>query len=165
MKFTKPLIITALVAGNLLAWNLALHAQDATNTPPAAPPAGGPPPGGPGGPGGPRGMRGGPTLDQLTTALSLTDDQKAKIKPILDAQRQKMTDLRADTTLSPEDRRTKMQAIRQDMSDQMKAVLTAEQFGKWQQMSQRGRRNGPPPGGPDAGSTNAPAPAPASPPQ
>src|SRR5208282_3769415 len=50
MKVTKPLIITALVAGNLLVWNLALHAQNATNPPPPPPPAGGPPPGGsPGG--------------------------------------------------------------------------------------------------------------------
>jgi len=159
MKFTKPLIITALVAGNLLAWNLVLHAQDATNNPPSALRTGGPPPGGP------RGMRGTPNLEQLTTALNLTDDQKAKIKPILDAQRQKMTDLRADTTLSQEDRRTKMQAIRQEMSDQMKVILTPEQFTKWQQVPQRPRRNGPPPGGPNAGSTNAPAPAPATPPQ
>jgi periplasmic protein CpxP/Spy len=163
MKITKSLMVTALVAGNLLAWNLALDAQDASNTPPPAPPAGGPPPGTP--PGGPRGMRGGPNLDQLTTALSLTDDQKVKIKPILDAQRQKMTDLRADTSFSQEDRRTKMQAIRQDMADQMKGVLTAEQFGKWQQMSQRTRRNGPPPGAPNAGGTNAPVPPPANPPQ
>jgi Spy/CpxP family protein refolding chaperone len=156
MKITKPLIITALVAGNLLAWGLVLQAQDATNTPPATRPAGPPP--------GPRGgMRGGPTLEQLTTALNLTDDQKPKVKAALDTRDQKMTDLRADTTLSQEDRRTKMQAIRQDMSDQMKAVLTTEQFAKWQQMAQRGRRNGPPPGGPNAGSTNAPAPAPANP--
>ena len=150
MKIKKSLIITALVAGNLLAWNLALQAQDATNTPPATRPAGAPP-------GAARGMRGGPNLDQLTTALNLTEDQKPKVKSILDAQRQKTTDLRADTGLSQEDRRTKMQAIRQDMSDQLKAVLTSEQFGKWQQMAQRGRRNGPPPRGPNAGSTNAPA--------
>ncbi len=155
MKITKPLIIIALVAGNLLAWDLALRAQNATNAPSATPPAGAPP-------GGPRGMRGGPNLDQLATALSLTDDQKAKVKPILDGQRQKIGDLRADSTISPEVRRTRMQAIRQNTSDQMKAVLTPEQFGKWQQMTQRGRRNGPPPGGPNAGGTNA---APANPPQ
>jgi Spy/CpxP family protein refolding chaperone len=150
MKVTKPMIIAALVAGNLLAWNLALRAAD-TNTPPAgAPPAGQRPPG----------MRG-PTLDQLAQQLDLTNDQKAKVKPIFEARDKKIGDLRGDTTLSQEDRRTKMQSIREETVAQMKAVLTPEQFDKWQKTAQRGRRpggpGGPPPGGEKAGSTNAPA--------
>jgi Spy/CpxP family protein refolding chaperone len=109
-------------------------------------------------------MRGGPTLDQLTQQLSLTDDQKAKVKIVLDARDQKLKDLRADTTLSPEDRRAQMQAIRQDVTAQLKAILTPEQFAKYQKMTPMGRgpRNGPPPGGnpPPAGT-----PPPAAPPQ
>jgi hypothetical protein len=80
-------------------------------------------------------MRGGPTLDQLTQQLSLTDDQKAKVKIVLDARDQKLKDLRADTTLSPEDRRAQMQAIRQDVTAQLKAILTPEQFAKYQKMT------------------------------
>jgi Spy/CpxP family protein refolding chaperone len=110
-------------------------------------------------------MRGGPTLDQLAQQLNLTDDQKAKVKPILEARDQKMRDLRGDTSLTPEDRRARMKALRDDMTTQMKAVLTPEQFDKWQKMSPAGmrdRRNGPPPGGnpPPAGT-----PPPAAPPQ
>ena len=84
--------------------------------------------------------------------------KKAKVKPILEARDQKMRDLRGDTGLTPEDRRAKMKALRDDMVTQMKAVLTPEQFDKWQKMSSAGmrdRRNGPPPGGGHAGGTNA----------
>ncbi len=141
--------MAALVTGSLLAGVAALQAQTDTNTPPVGAP-----------PGGGRGMRGGPTLDQLATALSLTDDQKAKVKPILDARDQKVKDLRADTSLSQDDRRTKMQSIRQETSDALKAVLTADQFTKYQQLTQRGRR----PGG-GGGGGNAPTNPPANPPQ
>lgn len=168
MKVTKPLIITALVAGNLLAWNLALHAQDATNTPPPPPPAGGPPPGGsPGGPG----MRGRPNLDTIAQQLNLTDDQKPKFRSIMESQMQKMRELRQNpdfASLSPEDRRAKLKAIQDDTAAQMKTLLTPEQFEKWQKMPQmgaRGRRMGPPPGAENAGGTNAPPPPPANPPQ
>ena len=128
MKSTKTMFFAALAVGGLLALSMAVRAAD-TNTPPSAPPAGqrGP------------GMRG-PTLDQLATTLKLTDDQKAKVKTILDARDQKLKDLRADTTLSPEDRRSKMQTIRDNVSTQMKAVLTSDQFGQWQKMNQRQRR-------------------------
>jgi Spy/CpxP family protein refolding chaperone len=144
MKSTKTLFLTALAVGSLLAFGTVANAGDTTNNPPSAPPAGAPPAGqrGPG-------MRG-PTLDQLATTLKLTDDQKAKVKPILDARDQKLKDLRADTTLSPEDRRTKMQAIRNDMATQMKAVLTPDQFDQWQKMNQRQRRPAPAGGNPPA---------------
>ena len=164
MKFTKPLIITALVAGNLLAWNFVLQAQDATNTPPPAPPAGGPPPGGPG-------MRGQPNFDMIAQRLNLTDDQKPKFSSIMESRMQKMRDLRQDpgfASMSPADRGAKVRAIQDEMQVQMKALLTPEQFDKWQRMppmGMRGRRMGPPPDGPNARSTNAPAPPPANPPQ
>jgi periplasmic protein CpxP/Spy len=129
MKLTKPLIIAALVAGSLFAGNLAMQAQDATN----APPAGAPP--------GPRGgMRGGLNLDRLTTELNLTDDQKPKVKAILEDHAKQMKELR-DSNPTPEDRRTKMQSIRKDMNDKLKEVLTDEQFTKYQEMNRGGRRN------------------------
>jgi protein CpxP len=159
MKVSKPMIIAALVAGNLLAWNVALRAAD-TNTPPGKPEIGGPPPGQQG-QRPPGMMRGGPNLDQLAQQLNLTDDQKAKVKPVLEAQGKKMSEMRADTSLSQEDRRAKMQAIREETTAQMKAILTPEQFDKWQKMPRPGRgpRNGPPPGGekaPDAKAPDAP---------
>ena len=150
MKVSKSVVIAALVVGSLLAWNPALRAAD-TNTPPSAPPVGAPPPGQR-----PPGMRG-PNFDQLAQQLELTDDQKPKVKSILDAQNQKMRDLRNDTSLAPEDRRPKMQSIREETATQLKAVLTPDQFEKFQKMTQRRRPGGPPPGGERPGSTNAPA--------
>ena len=155
MKANKTMLIAALAAGSLLVWSPALRAAD-TNPPPSTPPAGAPP-----ADQRPPGMRGGPNLDQLAQQLNLTDDQKAKVKPILEARDKKIADLRGDTSLSPEDRRTKMQSIREETTAQMKAVLTPEQFDKWQKTSpmgpRRNRPNGPPQGGEKAGSTNAPA--------
>jgi len=167
MKITKPLIITALVAGNLLTWSRGVQAQDATNTPPPAPPAGGLRPSGP--PGVPA-VRGRPNYDLIAQQLNLTEDQKSKFQSIMETRMQKMRDLRQDPALasmSPEDRGAKVRAIQNDMELQVKALLTPEQFEKWQRMPQmgmRGRRMVPPPVSPNAASTNLPAP-PAKPPQ
>ena len=89
MKLTKMTLIAALALGGLLTLSPALRADDATNTPPSAPPAGGPPPGDRG-----PGMRGrGPNFDMIAQRLNLTDDQKPKVKAILDDQQEQMRDL------------------------------------------------------------------------
>jgi predicted RNA-binding protein with RPS1 domain len=88
-------------------------------------------------------MRGGPNIDQIATALKLDDATKAKVKTILDDQQKKVAELRASNP-TPEDRRTKMQAIRDDTTTQMKAVLTADQFEQWQKMSQPRQRRAAP---------------------
>jgi periplasmic protein CpxP/Spy len=143
MKANKTMLIAALAAGSLLVWSPALRA-DGTNTPPSTPPAGAPPAGAP-----PAGQpRAG--FDRMAEQLNLTADQKPKVQAIMDAQRDKIRSLRQDTSLTPEDRRTKMKAIHDDAVTQMKAVLTPEQFDKWQKMSPAGmreRRMGQPPGG------------------
>jgi Spy/CpxP family protein refolding chaperone len=142
MKITKSMIIAALVAVNVLAWNLALRADDSTNTPPAAPP----PADNHG-----SGMRGRP---DFAKELNLTDDQKPKFKAIMDAQMQKMRDLREDDSLSQDDMRAKMKAIHDDTATQLKTVLTADQFAKWQKMSKHMHR--PPPDGENGAGTPPP---------
>jgi Spy/CpxP family protein refolding chaperone len=153
MKSTKMALIAALTVGSVLALSPGLRADDANNTPPA----GGPPPGGPSAPG----MRGrGPNLDLIAQRLNLTDDQKPKVKAILDDQRQQMRDLWQNQNLSREDRMSQMKSISEATDAKLKAVLTADQFAQWQQI--RPRMGGPrfaPPGGlpPHNGDTNAPA--------
>ena len=147
MKLSKSLIIAALAAGSLFAGSAALQAQNATNPPPAGPP-----------PAGARGMRGGSNIEQLATTLKLDDATKAKVKTILDDQQKKIAALRADTTLPQADLRTKMQAIRDDTTKQMKAVLTADQFDQWQKMSQMRQRRAAPPAAPAAANPPAAAP-------
>jgi Spy/CpxP family protein refolding chaperone len=150
MKANKTMLIAALAAGSLLMCSPALRAGD-TNAPPSTPPAGAPPAGRPPGGG----------FERMAEQLNLTADQKPKVQSIEDTRRQKMLDLSNDTSLSREDRQAKRKIVVEETAQQMKAVLTPEQFDKWQKTSpmgpRRNRPNGPPPGGDKAGSTNAPA--------
>jgi protein CpxP len=147
MKITKPMFVAALVAGNLFAWNLALRADD-SNTPPANPPASNVTPH----------ARG---FNRLVEALNLTDDQKPKVKAIMDAQMQRISDVRGDDSLSQDDRRAKVKAIHEETATQMKTVLTPDQFAKWQKMSQH-MQHRPMPNGDNPPPANPP---PAAPPQ
>ena len=106
--------------------------------------------------GGGGGGRGGMTPDaqlaQLTTALTLSADQQAKIKPILDADAAKITALR---TAQDPDMQTKVAAIRTAQHATIKALLTADQATKYDAMPQGGGRRG---GGGGAPGGGAPAP-------
>ena len=117
MKLTKTFALAALVAGSLFATG-ALQAQDATNTPTAGEKHGGPGMGRP----------------DFAKELSLTDDQKPKFKEIMQASMEKRKALRNDTSLSAEDKKAKGKAIQEDTATQMKALLTNEQFPKWEKM-------------------------------
>ncbi|WP_243040538.1 hypothetical protein [Dyella sedimenti] len=66
-------------------------------------------------------------LDRLTKQLQLTNDQQAKIGPILQQRQQQMDALRGDSSLQPADRRAKVMSIMKDANDQIDAVLTPAQ--------------------------------------
>ncbi|MEI9962385.1 MAG: hypothetical protein WDM76_14990 [Limisphaerales bacterium] len=126
MKLTKTSLIAALAVGALLACSSTLLAQE-TNTPPAgAPPAGG------------------IKRPDFAKELNLTEDQKPKFDAIIKESMQKRRDLRSDTALTPEEKRTKAKAIQEGANKQLKELLTAEQFAKWEKISPGFRRNGPP---------------------
>jgi periplasmic protein CpxP/Spy len=108
------------------------HGQDAQDAPP--PPSQQP------GPGMGRGMghRSMESVDDqikhLSKKLNLTDDQQAKLKPILEDQRKQMEQIHSDSSLSREDRFSKMQALRQSSDTQIKSVLTEEQQKSFDKM-------------------------------
>jgi periplasmic protein CpxP/Spy len=80
--------------------------------------------------------------------LGLTDDVTAKIKDIYTDGTTKMQAVRGDSSLSQDDMRSKMMAIRQDENAKVKALLTADQAAKYDAMQQQRRGGGgPPPGG------------------
>ena len=112
-----------------------------------------------GGPGGGPMSRGPMSSDQklqmLTQQLSLTNDQQAKIKPILESESQQMQALHQDSSLSREDRMSKMQQIRQGTNDQIKPILTSDQQQKFQEMITHQVRGGPH-GAPPAGQSTPP---------
>ena len=145
MKLNKTIALAALVAGSLFAGSVALQAQNNTNTPPAGAP-----------PGGLRGR--GMNFDTIAQQLALTDDQKPKVKAIIDDMQKKQRDLRADASVAQEDKRAKSKEIRDAATQQLKPILTSDQFEKWTKMGpgQRQRPAAPPAGGDAA--TPPPAP-------
>ena len=149
-------MMTALVAGGLLAWNPALRAGD-TNTPPAQPAPGAPAPG-------ERPPRPGGGFARMMEQLDLTADQKPKVQGILDEWQQKSREVRQDNNLTMPEKQTKSKALLDNLETRMKAVLTAEQYEKWQKMPHPGRgpRSVMLAPGAKPGGTNAPA-APAKP--
>jgi Spy/CpxP family protein refolding chaperone len=73
-------------------------------------------------------------LDMLSRMVNLTDDQKAKIKPILENTDAQAKSLRQDTSLSPQERRTKMRDLHESTMSQIRAQLTPEQQSKLDEM-------------------------------
>jgi Spy/CpxP family protein refolding chaperone len=143
LKVVLSLLALGLVAGAPIA-----SAQDQT-----------PPPQGPKGPGGGHGgrfmMSPEERVKQLDEALKLTDDQKTKITALLKTQQEKGHALRADQSMSREDRMAKMQEIGKATQDGIKALLTPEQQTKFDAMPQPGRGGPRGPGGPGGGEKKA----------
>jgi cell division protein FtsB len=73
-------------------------------------------------------------VEHLSTELNLTDDQKAKIKPIAEDVYRQMNDARQDSSLSEQERREKMREIHENALGQVKTILTSEQQKKLDEM-------------------------------
>ncbi len=99
---------------------LVAFAQDSTQAPPQNAPAS------------PRHMALDPAarLQHMAKYLNLTDDQKAKIQPILENEAQQLKALHADTSLTPDQRRAKALEIHQASRGQIEPILTPEQVAK-----------------------------------
>jgi protein CpxP len=132
MKMNSVGLVAILAAGSLLALSPALRAQEEKKDEKAAVAK--------------AEKRGGQRpsvqerLDRMTEQLKLTDEQKPKVKAILEEQDKKMEELRQ---VAPEERREKGRALREETAKKMKEVLTAEQFTKWEEMRAQGRPGGP----------------------
>lgn len=75
-------------------------------------------------------------LQMLTEKLNLTDEQRTKLKPILQDQAQQMKAVHDDASLSPEQKHAKMKTIHESFHEQINAVLTPEQQVKFKEMKQ-----------------------------
>lgn len=89
------------------------------------------------GPGGGNGQHQPPSPEQrvkmLTQQLNLTNDQQQNIKLILEDESNRMESLRSDSSLTQQERRSKVQEIRQNTKTQMNSILTQEQQTQLQQ--------------------------------
>jgi hypothetical protein len=77
-------------------------------------------------------------LQQMSEQLKLTDEQKAKLKPILKEQAVKARELRDNKDLSREDRMAKVKEIREGLVEKVKPILTPEQLEKWNKLRSEG---------------------------
>lgn len=82
-------------------------------------------------------------LQRMTRQLNLTSDQQDKIRPILESQSKQMQDLRQDTSLTRQDRMSKMRQIHDSTMSQIKGVLNPDQQQKLEKMNHRGGPRGP----------------------
>ncbi len=142
MKMQKVGIMTALAAGALIALSPMGRAEDKPGPPEGRPPQG------------QRGEMVKERIAKMAEELKLTDEQKTKVTTVMKEQAEAMRGLRDAT---PEERREKMKAGREEMQKKMKEILTPEQYAKWEKLRKEGGPGGPGrpgrrggPGGPGA---------------
>lgn len=76
----------------------------------------------------------------LARKLALTTAQESALEPILAKRQQQVQSARADTTLTPRQRRRKMRAIFRESNRRINAILTYEQRQQYKLLKQE-RRN------------------------
>ena len=79
-------------------------------------------------------------LERMSRRLNLTDEQKAKIRLILQDEAKQLRALRQDTSLSPDQQRQQAREIRTSARKQIDQILTPEQKEKRKEMWQKARK-------------------------
>jgi len=94
---------------------------------------------------------------ELTRKLKLTSDQQTKVMDIFQSAHSQMESLHQDSSLSQDDRRSKMMEIHKGADSQIRAVLDSTQQKKWDEMqAKREQRMENRHRAPDAGSAPPP---------
>jgi Spy/CpxP family protein refolding chaperone len=93
--------------------------------------------------------------DPVADALNLTDDQQAKLQPIIREEMTQINAARNDTSLTQEQKQQKIDQIRQTEFPKIQAILTPEQQKKLADMQEQARRGQ---GSTNASPNNAPPP-------
>lgn len=75
--------------------------------------------------------------EHLTKALSLSDEQKGKALSIFQDEQKQVQAVRSDSSLSQDDRWSKMREIHQNTTAQIKGTLNPDQAKKFDEMQQR----------------------------
>lgn len=64
---------------------------------------------------------------QMAQKLNLTDDQKAQLKTVNEGYRKQLSDLKADTALSADERKTQFSALQKSHREEMNKIFTDDQ--------------------------------------
>jgi len=78
-------------------------------------------------------------LERMGQHLQLTDDQKAKIKPLLEAEVAQAKAIHEDSSLSRQQKMEKFQKLRSSTHDKIKPILTPEQQKKLEEMQEKAK--------------------------
>jgi Spy/CpxP family protein refolding chaperone len=78
-------------------------------------------------------------LQHMSSDLNLTEDQKQKIQPILQSEFQQAKGVHDDSSLTPDQKKAKMQDIQDSAKSQIGPVLTPEQRAKWVAMKDQAK--------------------------
>jgi|SRR5215469_9409979 len=73
----------------------------------------------------------------LGKRLNLSPDQQSKVEEILKSEQSQMQSLHADSSVSQEDRHSKMMEIHKSSNDQIRALLNDDQQKKWDEMQSK----------------------------
>ena len=79
-------------------------------------------------------------LDLFAIELSLTQEQRQQIFPIIQQELPKLKDLKKDTSLKPEQKLEQLKAIADDLDSKITPLLNADQQKKFQQIRDEHRR-------------------------
>jgi periplasmic protein CpxP/Spy len=115
-------LIAALALGGLLAFSTIAMAQDTGKDAKK----------------GKRGFSAEQRLERMSTELKLTDEQKPKVKTVLEESSKKMQGLR---DVPQDERRTKMQEIRDEENKKLKEILTPDQQEKYKKMQEEMKKS------------------------
>ena len=80
-----------------------------------------------------RGPGAGPGFGRFGEGLDLSEEQREQIEQTRTEHREQIQVLREDQNLSPEERRARMQELRQNRQGRMREILTAEQQERFSQ--------------------------------
>jgi periplasmic protein CpxP/Spy len=78
-------------------------------------------------------------LEEMSKQLNLTDDQKAKLKPILQDEAQQMQAVHNDASLSQDQKKAKAKEIHEAFKPQINNVLTPDQRKQWEEMKKKSK--------------------------
>ena len=70
-------------------------------------------------------------MQKIAQALGLTEAQKEQLKPIIHAAITQRRAIRANASLTHEQKKEQLKALRAEVAAQMKTILTPEQLEKW----------------------------------
>ena len=128
----KHCMLALILAGLVYTVTPSAMAQSNSNNDPQSGPAGAPPDHGHA-----RHLDPAKRSEMLTKQLKLTSEQQPKVLDILKAEQSQMEALHSDSSLSQDDRRSKMMDIRKASDDQIRALLDADQQKNWDAMQSR----------------------------